>query len=91
MGNESPPHLIANLQFNLQIKMPERKLRSEMGLLNTLHTGGGAQARSHQQGHQREARATEGQGEEAPRGALQGDEENVRMRTNVRLGASDSI
>ena len=39
MGNESPPHLIANLQFNLQIKMQERKLRFEMGLLNTLQGG----------------------------------------------------
>ena len=34
MGNASPPHLSPNLHFNLQIKMPKRKLRS--GLLNTL-------------------------------------------------------
>ena len=36
MRNGSPPHLSANLHFNLQIKIPKRKLRSEMGLLNTL-------------------------------------------------------
>ena len=36
MGNDSRHHLIPNLQFNLQIKMPKLKLRSEMGLLNTL-------------------------------------------------------
>ena len=29
-------HLSPYLHFNLQIKMPKRKLRSEMGLLNTL-------------------------------------------------------
>ena len=34
--NDSPPHLRLNLHFNLQIKMPKRKSRSEMGLLNTL-------------------------------------------------------
>ena len=32
MGKDSPPHLSPNLQ----IKMPKRKSRSEMGLLNTL-------------------------------------------------------
>ena len=36
MGNDSPPHSIPNLHFNLQIKMLKRKSRSEMGLLNTL-------------------------------------------------------
>ena len=36
MGNDSPPHFSPNLQFNLQIKMPKHKSRSEMGLLNTL-------------------------------------------------------
>ena len=35
MGNDSP-HLSPNLHFNLQIKMPKRKLRSETRLLNTL-------------------------------------------------------
>ena len=37
MGNGSPTHLSANLNFNLQIEMPKRKSRSETGLLNTLH------------------------------------------------------
>ena len=32
MENDSPPHLSPNLQ----VKMPKRKSRSEMGLLNTL-------------------------------------------------------
>ena len=36
MGNESPLHLSTNLHFNFQIKVPKRKSRSEMGLLNTL-------------------------------------------------------
>ena len=36
MGNDSPPHLRPNLNFNLQIKMPKLKSRWEMGLLNTL-------------------------------------------------------
>ena len=35
-SNDSPPHLSPNLRFNLQIKMPKRKSRSETGLLNTL-------------------------------------------------------
>ena len=38
MGNDTTPHLNPNLNFNLQIKIPKRKLRSEMGLLNTLQT-----------------------------------------------------
>ena len=36
MGNDSPPNFSPNLEFNLQIKMPKGKLRSRMGLLNTL-------------------------------------------------------
>ena len=36
MRIDSPPHLSPNLSFNLQIKMPKRKSRSKMGLLNTL-------------------------------------------------------
>ena len=32
-------HFSPNLHFNLQIKMPRSKLRSEMGLLNTLQRG----------------------------------------------------
>ena len=36
MRNGSPPHLSPNLYFNLQLRMPIDKLRSEMGLLNTL-------------------------------------------------------
>ena len=36
MGNDSPLHLSPNLHFNLKIEMPKRKLRSEMGLLNSL-------------------------------------------------------
>ena len=36
MGNDSPPHLGPNLQFNLKIKMLKHKSRSEMGLLNIL-------------------------------------------------------
>ena len=36
MGNDSSPHLRSNLYFNLGIKMPKRKSRSKMGLLNTL-------------------------------------------------------
>ena len=36
MENDCPAHLSPNLHFNLQIKMPKRKLRSETGLLNTL-------------------------------------------------------
>ena len=36
MRNGSPPHLSPNLHFNLQLRMPIDKLRSEMGLLNTL-------------------------------------------------------
>ena len=36
MGNDRPPNLSPNLHFNLQTKMPKRKSRSEMGLLNTL-------------------------------------------------------
>ena len=35
MENDSPLHLSSNLHVNLKIKMPKRKLRSEMGLLNT--------------------------------------------------------
>ena len=36
MGDDSPPPLSPNLHFNLQIELPKRKSRSEMGLLNTL-------------------------------------------------------
>ena len=36
MGNYKHPHLSPNLHFNLHIKMPKRKSRSEMGWLNTL-------------------------------------------------------
>ena len=36
MGNDSPPHLSPNSNFNLPIKMPKRKSRSEIGLLNSL-------------------------------------------------------
>ena len=36
MGNDSPPHSSPNLHLNLKFKMLKRKLRSEMGLLNTL-------------------------------------------------------
>ena len=36
MENDSPPHLSSNLHFNSEIKMPKRKSRSIMGLLNTL-------------------------------------------------------
>ena len=39
MGNDSPPHLSPNLHFNLQIKMIKHKLRSQVGLLNTLQIG----------------------------------------------------
>ena len=40
MGNDSPLHLSRpNLHFNLQMEMPKCKLRSEMGLLNTLQGG----------------------------------------------------
>ena len=36
MGNDSPPHLSPNLQ----IEMSKHKLRSEIGLLNTLQNNG---------------------------------------------------
>ena len=36
MRNDSPPHLSRDLDFNLKFRMPKLKLRSEMGLLNTL-------------------------------------------------------
>ena len=36
MGNDSPPHLNTNFQFDLQIKLPKHKLRCETGLLNPL-------------------------------------------------------
>ena len=35
MGNDSP-YFSPNLNFNLQIKVPKRKLRSKIELLNTL-------------------------------------------------------
>ena len=35
VSNDSPTRLSLNLHFNFQIKMPKRKLRSKMGLLNT--------------------------------------------------------
>ena len=40
MGNDCPPLLSPNFNFNLQIKMPKHKSRSEMGLLNTLQVDG---------------------------------------------------
>ena len=42
MGNGSPPHMSPNLE----IKMPKRKSRSEMGLLNTLQLSDLASGRS---------------------------------------------
>ena len=36
MENASPRHLSLKWHFNMQIKIPKRKSRSEMGLLNTL-------------------------------------------------------
>ena len=41
-----PPHLSPNLYFNLQIKMPKLRSRSEMGLLNTLQLSDLASGRS---------------------------------------------
>ena len=48
MGKDCHPHLSPNFHFNLQIKMFKRKLRSEMGLLNTLQgdSGGALSLRS---------------------------------------------
>ena len=48
MGNDSPPHLSPNLHLNLEIKMPKRKSRSEMGLLNPLQQG----AREEEEGNE---------------------------------------
>ena len=36
MGIANPPHLSPNFHFNLQTKMPKRKSKSEIRLLNTL-------------------------------------------------------
>ena len=44
MGNDSP-HFSPNLHLNWQIKMPELKSRSELGLLNAPQ--GGARSRGH--------------------------------------------
>ena len=39
MENDSPPRLTPNLLLNFEIKIPQRKSRSEMGLLNTNQVG----------------------------------------------------
>ena len=73
MENDCPRHLSPNLHFNLQVKMPKRKPRSKVGLLNTLqgadpgHPDGPLQ---HGRGpHQLEGAGHHVQGRPRPRGA----------------------
>ena len=51
MGNDSTSHLSPNFQFNMQIKLPKHKWRSQMGLLNTLQETARLGVRGHHHRH----------------------------------------